>query len=99
VTITRRKALQWLASGSAASLLPVPFPASADAIGADAPYKPEWNSLQQHKCPEWFRDAKFGIYFHWGLYSVPAFGNEWYPHWMYLPGRPEYDHHLATTGH
>ena len=36
--------------------------------------------------PDRYRDAKSGIYFHWGLYSVPAFASEWYPHWMYLPG-------------
>jgi alpha-L-fucosidase len=62
------------------------------------PYEPQWESLQKHQCPDWYRDAKFGIYYHWGLYSVPAFGSEWYPHNMYLPGRPEYDHHIATYG-
>jgi alpha-L-fucosidase len=98
MTITRRTVLQWLAGGSAASLLPARSPGNAPETGGDAPYQPQWNSLQQHKCPDWFRDAKFGIYFHWGLYSVPAFANEWYPHWMYLPGRPEYDHHLAAYG-
>lgn len=50
----------------------------------EGPYKPDWESLKKHKDPEWFRDAKFGIYTHWGVYSVPAFGNEWYPHWMYV---------------
>ena len=38
----------------------------------------DWNSLAQYRAPEWFRDAKFGIFIHWGVYSVPAFGNEWY---------------------
>ena len=47
-------------------------------------YKPTWESLKQHPTPEWFEDAKFGIYFHWGVYSVPAFGNEWYPRRMYI---------------
>ena len=47
-------------------------------------YRPDWNSLGDHTpAPEWFRDAKFGIYFHWGPYSVPAFGNEHYPRTMY----------------
>jgi len=90
--ITRRTALKLLAAGSAAPLRP-----AARALASN-PYQPTWNSLQQHTCPDWYRDAKFGIYFHWGLYSVPAFANEWYPHWMYLPGRPEYDHQLATYG-
>jgi len=50
--------------------------------------------------PEWFQDAKFGIYFHWGVFSVPAFGNEWYPRNMYNKAGNswEYQHHLATFG-
>ena len=94
MTITRRRALQSIAAGAAL------WPGRrVDALGSDQkPYSTTWESVQRHACPEWFRDAKFGIYFHWGLYSVPAFGNEWYPHWMYLPGRPEYEHHLATYG-
>lgn len=63
-------------------------------------YVETWESLGKHKAaPEWFRDAKFGIYFHWGVYSVPAFGSEWYPRWMHFEGTDEYDHHLATYGH
>ena len=37
-------------------------------------YKPTWNSLKRHRNPEWLDDAKYGIYYHWGIYSVPAFG-------------------------
>jgi len=47
-------------------------------------YTDEWESLQQHPDPEWFRDAKFGIYTHWGPYSVPEWGDEWYARRMYL---------------
>ena len=47
-------------------------------------YEPQWESLARHQqAPTWFRDAKFGIYFHWGPYAVPAFGNEHYPRTMY----------------
>ena len=43
---------------------------------AEQAYQPNWDSLANHnEAPEWFRNAKFGIYFHWGPYSVPAFGN------------------------
>ena len=42
------------------------------------PFHASWDSLAQYRTPEWFRDAKFGIFLHWGVYSVPAFGNEWY---------------------
>jgi carboxylesterase type B/alpha-L-fucosidase len=48
--------------------------------------------------PEWFKDAKFGIYFHWGVYSVPAFANEWYPRNIYLKGSAENIHHVKTYG-
>jgi hypothetical protein len=41
-------------------------------------------------------DANFGILIHWGVYSVPAFGNEWYARYMYVEGRPEFEHHRAT---
>ncbi|MEM9079921.1 MAG: alpha-L-fucosidase [Verrucomicrobiota bacterium] len=63
------------------------------------PYKPAWNSLYDHEeAPEWFQDAKLGIYFHWGVYSVPAFGSEWYPRWMHFEGNPMYKHHKETYG-
>jgi alpha-L-fucosidase len=48
--------------------------------------------------PDWYRDGKFGIFIHWGVYSVPAFGNEWYPRNMYVQGSPEFAHHVATYG-
>jgi alpha-L-fucosidase len=63
-------------------------------------YEADWASLSRHEAaPEWFRDAKLGIYFHWGLYSVPAYSSEWYPRLMHLPGHPVFEHHLATYGH
>jgi len=61
-------------------------------------YEPEWESLIQHPEPEWFKDAKFGIYFHWGVYSVPAFGNEWYPRNMYIEKNPTFEYHKETWG-
>lgn len=63
------------------------------------PYQPSWESLARHtEAPEWFKDAKLGIYFHWGVYSVPAFGNEWYPRNMYFKGSREYNHHVEKYG-
>jgi alpha-L-fucosidase len=62
-------------------------------------YTATWASVDQHPpAPEWFKDAKFGIYFHWGVYSVPAFANEWYPRNMYNNGSSEYNHHVAAYG-
>lgn len=63
-----------------------------------APFTPEWESLRKHKIPEWFKDAKFGIYTHWGVYSVPAFGTEWYPRNMYREGDGVHKHHVAKYG-
>jgi len=62
------------------------------------PFEPAWDSLSGYSAPEWYRDAKFGIFLHWGLYAVPAFGNEWYPRNMYRKGTPEFEHHLKTYG-
>jgi len=69
-----------------------------DAAGQHGPFRPEWESLKKYEAPEWYRDAKFGIFIHWGIYSVPAFGNEWYPRNMYSVGSDEYKHHIATYG-
>ena len=62
-------------------------------------FLPSFASLEtSHPVPEWFKDAKFGIYFHWGVYTVPAFGNEWYPRSMYITGSPENKHHSEVYG-
>lgn len=64
------------------------------------PFTADWESLSKHEAsPEWFRDAKLGIYFHWGVYSVPAYGSEWYPRHMHQVGNPVYEHHINTYGH
>ncbi|MFC1763266.1 alpha-L-fucosidase [Planctomycetota bacterium] len=72
---------------------------AANATAFEGPYQANWESLQKHECaPQWLRDAKFGIYWHWGVYSVPAFGNEWYPRKMYNPESDVYRFHKATYG-
>lgn len=72
------------------------FAASVQA--ADVPFKPEYDSLRQYRCPDWFRDAKFGIWAHWGPQSVPMFG-DWYARRMYIEGDKDYKHHLEHYGH
>lgn len=69
-----------------------------DEMNAAGPFRADWESLKTYQVPQWYQDAKFGIFIHWGVYSVPAFGSEWYPRLMYIPGTPEYQHHLATYG-
>ena len=64
----------------------------------DGPFRPDWGSLATYEVPEWYKDAKFGIFIHWGVYSVPAFGSEWYPRRMYIDGSDENKHQLATYG-
>ena len=70
----------------------------------DVKFEETWESLSTiEREPEWFKDAKFGIYFHWGVYSVPAFSSEWYPRWMYARGRKDwggevFEHHEKTFG-
>jgi len=64
----------------------------------EGPFRPDWESLEKYEVPEWYKDAKFGIFIHWGVYSVPAFGDEWYPRNMYREESDEYKHHLRTYG-
>ncbi len=65
---------------------------------APGPFQGTMESLKAHKCPEWFRDAKFGIWAHWGPQAVPMNG-DWYARGMYEPGNKHYNYHLANYGH
>jgi alpha-L-fucosidase len=70
-----------------------------DNTSAQQMYQPTWESLSNYKCPDWFRDVKFGIFIHWGVYSVPAFGNEWYPRQMYDQNDSlAFNHHIKKYG-
>ena len=75
-----------------------PFPA-ASAVG----YQPTWESLDARPTPAWFDEAKFGIFIHWGVYSVPAWGpkgkySEWYWHSMQDKNGPTWKFHVQTYG-
>ena len=70
----------------------------------DFRYEPTWASLQNYEVPQWFMDEKLGIFIHWGVYSVPAFDNEWYPRFMYRDevsrkGPNYFEHHTETWGY
>ena len=71
-------------------------------LPANAPYEPTWESLQRHQDPEWFRDAKFGIYTHWGPVTVGAEngpgGVQWYGRSMYLKNSPTFEYHRKKYG-
>ena len=67
---------------------------------ASGPFKPTWESLKQsqNQTPDWFRNAKFGIWAHWSAQCVPEQG-DWYGRHMYIQGHPQYEHHCKTYGH
>ena len=72
--------------------------AEVDKVAAAGPFAPSWDSLSKYRVPDWYQDAKFGIFIHWGMYCVPAFGNEWYPRNMYRKGDAAFKHHVETYG-
>lgn len=62
-------------------------------------FQPDWDNIaRNYKFPDWYTDGKFGIFIHWGVYSVPAYGNEWYSRNMYIEGSNEFKHHVETWG-
>ena len=75
-----------------------PYLAEIDRVIEQGPFKDTWESLGSFKVPDWYRGAKFGIFIHWGVYSVPAFGSEWYSRCMYIQGTREFEHHVKTYG-
>lgn len=62
------------------------------------PFEATWESLREFRCPQWFRDAKFGIWAHWGPQAVPKAG-DWYARNMYVEGHRQYKYHLEHFGH
>jgi len=62
------------------------------------PFEPTWESLRTFECPEWFRDAKLGIWAHWGPQCVPMYG-DWYARNMYIEGHDQHRHHWRAYGH
>src|SRR6202142_1377637 len=60
----------------------------------DGPYRADWATLRKFEMPQWYKDAKFGIFIHWGVFAVPGAMNEWYPRNMYQPTDPAFQVHL-----
>lgn len=66
---------------------------------ANGKFQPTWESFEEnYECPDWFRDAKFGIWAHWSAQCVPEAG-DWYARHMYIQGHPQYDYHVSKYGH
>lgn len=99
--MNRRSFLERAAGGLAGGAL-----AGSDGIAVGRTtkatrFQPTWHSLRNCQTPAWLRDGKFGIYTHWGVYSVPAFGpnGTWYSNAVYTkPDSPQRKHHEATYG-
>ncbi len=89
---------QWIAASSKYDSERTRLLADVDRIGNDGPFRPDWGSLSNFATPNWYKDAKFGIFIHWGVYSVPAYGSEWYPREMYIAGSDVNKHHVAAYG-
>jgi alpha-L-fucosidase len=100
---TRREFGQALVAGASGAALS----GSLGALGtrqsrraiAPGPFDPTWSSLTAgYKCPDWFRDLKFGIWAHWSAQCVPEQG-DWYGRQMYIQGHPQHEYHIRTYGH
>jgi alpha-L-fucosidase len=71
----------------------------SSGASAQTRYTASWASVDTHNpAPEWFQDAKFGIYYHWGAFGTPMYGSEWYPRNMYHSGSGEYDNNVSKYG-
>jgi len=98
----RRELLQHLAAAVPA-LAMSPYAGANQAAGsrvpmATGPFEPNWQSLTRYETPEWFRNAKFGIWAHWGPQCEPEHG-DWYARGMYEEGSDHYKYHVAKYGH
>jgi alpha-L-fucosidase len=86
------------AGALSANLPPKPFFPLGPRTIAEGPFKPTWESLMQYQVPDWFRDAKFGIWAHWSAQCVPEQG-DWYARNMYIQGHRQNTYHVRTYGH
>ena len=76
----------------------VPMLSPITGLAGDGPYQPTWESMLAYEVPEWYQDAKFGIWAHWGPQCVPEAG-DWYARNMYMQGSTQYQYHLQHYGH
>lgn len=95
--MNRRTVIRNLGLSAAGAMLGRGFRGSAAGLH-EGPFLPGWNSLAAYTTPEWFRDAKFGMWAHWGPQCQPEAG-DWYARGMYVEGSPQYKIHLQKYGH
>jgi alpha-L-fucosidase len=75
----------------------VPLESPFPGLAGNGPYKPAWDSLLEYDAPEWYQDAKFGIWAHWSPQCVPEAG-DWYARNMYIEGQRQHQYHLEHYG-
>ena len=95
MTLSRRQAL---AAMSAPAILRRARAADTQLDITPGPFKGTRESLKEWQVPAWYRDAKFGIWAHWGPQSAPEYG-DWYARNMYIQGQRQYNYHVKTYGH
>ena len=69
-----------------------------DRQDESGPYRADWETLRKYEIPQWYKDAKFGIFIHWSVFSVPGSQNEWYPRNMYQQNDPAFKEHIERYG-
>ena len=87
-----------ISAAAAAAECPAPTPAPFVPSEETGRFQSSVESLKTYQTPDWFRDAKFGIWAHWGPQAVPRMG-DWYARFMYVPGHYHYDSHIKAYGH
>jgi alpha-L-fucosidase len=91
--------IHYVSPGAPTEMEALALKLAADPKIAPGPFKPSWDSLAQgYQCPEWFRDAKFGIWAHWSAQCEPEHG-DWYARNMYIQGDKDYESHVKEYGH
>ena len=75
----------------------VPLVSPIPGLAGEGPFQPTWDSLLEYQAPEWYQDAKFGIWAHWSPQCVPEAG-DWYARNMYVEGQPQYQYHVEHYG-
>lgn len=99
MTLSRRKFILQTSAATVAALALWQMQRASQAAPKPAVrFEPTWDSLQQYQCPDWYRDAKFGIWAHWSAQCVPEQG-DWYARFMYQEGSDQYKYHVAHYGH
>ncbi|HEX5242151.1 MAG TPA: alpha-L-fucosidase, partial [Tepidisphaeraceae bacterium] len=96
--ITRRVFVRATALAVAAPMVMSTAKRTFAQAEAQGQFEPTAESLQKYECPQWFRDAKFGIWAHWGPQAVPGMG-DWYARKLYQQGGADYKYQVENYGH